>query len=142
MSDIHYRPYIYGFQAFLLGNFHHIAIAVTLTSVNRYIAWCCFFTTLYMVAVCYILCVSVTSKIARKNEQILPKKWRKDGDSNPGDPVKSLHTFQACQFNHSCILPYLVIVSLCIPRHGHGCPHLMQLPIIEADVKEKVTNRY
>ena len=32
--------------------------------------------------------------------------WRKDGDSNPGDPVKSLHAFQACQFNHSCILPY------------------------------------
>ena len=33
-------------------------------------------------------------------------KWRKDGDSNPGDPAKSLHTFQACQFNHSCILPH------------------------------------
>ncbi len=49
--------------------------------------------------------------------------WRKNGDSNPGDPVKSLHTFQACQFNHSCILPFLALFYTIPQRTLQACQY-------------------
>jgi hypothetical protein len=50
VSDINYRPYIYGFQALAMCIFHHITIILMLTSVYIiYSAPLLFYNTIYSV---------------------------------------------------------------------------------------------
>ena len=68
--------------------------------------------------------------------------WRKSGDSNPGDPVKSLHTFQACQFNHSCTLPYLRSILHHLTRNFPGVPvSLRYTPLLRLLIASRVNSQ-
>ena len=39
------------------------------------------------------------------------KKWRRERDSNPRGPGKTLHAFQACLFGHSSTSPSYVMAE-------------------------------